>query len=76
MIEWLSFVVVAVASLVGASVVVTTAALGIRLFENGIRARESEPGAGRLHIVSAYILFALCGVLVLFGIYLIVPIFD
>lgn len=75
MIDWMSFVVVAVASLVGACALVAIASLGIRLFESGTRARAGNPRAGRLPLAAARTLFALCGLLVLFGVYLIVPLF-
>ncbi|GAA3746659.1 hypothetical protein GCM10022239_22770 [Leifsonia bigeumensis] len=73
MIEWGSFVIVAVASLVGACLLVTIAALGIRLFEAGTRARGVDPRTGRLALAGARALFGVCGAVVLFGVYLIVP---
>lgn len=76
MIDWMSFLVVGVASLVGASTLVVTASLGIRLFEGGTRARAADPRAGRGALVGAWTLFALCGILVVYGVYLIVPAFH
>jgi hypothetical protein len=75
-IEWGSFAVVAIASLVGASLVVVIASLGIRLFETGLRARSADPRSGRLSLVLARALFVLCAIVVLFGVYLIVPAFH
>lgn len=73
MIDWMSFLVVAVASLVGASALVTIASLGIRLLESGTQAGKVDPRAGRAARAGARALFALCGLLVLYGVYLIVP---
>ncbi|MEO6941795.1 MAG: hypothetical protein ABI238_08230 [Terrimesophilobacter sp.] len=76
MIEWESFLLVAVVSLVAASVIVTIASLGIRLFENAMHAREANASAGKVGIGVARVLFAICALLVLFGVYLIVPAFH
>ncbi len=76
MIDWASFLIVGLASLVGASTLVATASLGISLLENGTRARQANPRAGRTALVGAWALFALCGILVIFGVYLIVPFFH
>lgn len=76
MIEWQSFVLVAVVSLVAASVIVTMAALGIRLYENGIHARTPAGREGKASIAVARVLFGMCGAVVLFGVYLIVPAFH
>ncbi len=76
MIEWGSFVLVAVVSLVAASALVTVASLGIRLYEHGRQAREEQQGSGRVVMAVARILFGLCALIVLFGVYLIVPVFH
>lgn len=76
MIEWESFVLVAAASLVAAVVVVTIASLGMRLYENALHARETGASTGRWGLAAARVLFALCGVVVLYGVYLIVPAFH
>lgn len=73
MIEWQSLVLVAVVSLVAAGVVVTVVSVGIRLLESAHQARENDASAGRIRLVLSKILFGLCGLLVLFGVYLIVP---
>lgn len=73
MIEWQSFVLVAVVSLVAASVVVTFASLGIRLLEGAKHARAKDPSKGLWAIIVSRILFGVCGMVVLFGVYLIVP---
>lgn len=76
MIEWQSFLLVAVVSLVAACTIVTIASFGIRLFENGMHARESNANAGKVRLGAARTLFAICALLVLFGVYLIVPAFH
>lgn len=67
MIDWGSFVTVAAASLVSASLLVTLYALGARLIANE---GDFLPRTKRILGVGC---FAACAVLVLFGIYLIVP---
>jgi hypothetical protein len=109
MIDWLAFVQVLVAALIGAAVVVTLYALGLRMlavagrtpyvppaeFEEAItpfspeksrrkvkrvvKARKRNPyspAVKRLALVAAYLLFVLSGIVVLYGIYLIVPYFH
>ncbi|HNP16032.1 MAG: hypothetical protein KF739_02400 [Cryobacterium sp.] len=76
MIEWESFVLVAVVSLVAASVIVTIASIGIRLLENATHAQKQDPRQGKVRLAVARTLFGVCGVLVLFGVYLIVPAFH
>ncbi len=67
MIDWSAFVVVAVASLVSACLLVTLYALGVRLITS---TGDLLPRTRRLAGVTC---FVLCGALVLYGIYLIVP---
>ncbi|WP_353809454.1 peptidase [Agromyces sp. SYSU T00194] len=109
MIDWFSFLVVLVASMLGACVVVAAYALGIRLLvvsgrapvvspaeftdaitimtpaeiraaeKRAAKAARKSPlgeGAKRLALVGAWACFALSGLAVLFGIYLIVPAFH
>jgi hypothetical protein len=66
-IDWSAFVVVAVASLVSACLLVTLYALGVRLITS---TGDLLPRTRRLAGVTC---FVLCGALVLYGIYLIVP---
>ena len=88
-IDWLSFLVVFVASIVAACVVVLLFAGGIRLLATPPRGaaaagsdRDEETddvsGASRPFAATAagVALFALSGLAVLFGIYLIVPAFH
>ena len=69
MIDWASFAVVALVSLVGACTLVAFAALGIRLANLGGRHWR----AGRAGAIAA---FGVCAAAVLFGVYLIVPAFS
>lgn len=76
MIEWEAFLVVAAVSLVAASAVVTVASLGMKLYESSLHARETQASSGRWGLAAARILFGLCGLMVLYGVYLIVPAFH
>ncbi len=76
MIEWESFLLVAIVSLVAATVVVTVASFGMRLYDSAIRSRATHVSSGRLALATARALFGLCGLVVLFGVYLIVPAFH
>jgi hypothetical protein len=62
-IDWMAFVTVVVAALVAAGLLVT-------LFSLALRVGDSESRARRLASIG---LFAVCGFVVLFGIFLIVP---
>jgi hypothetical protein len=106
MINWLSIVIVAVASIVSAGLVVTLYALGLRLLSSAGRPvhvgpaeftdaitvitqedaeREAKrlrkaakrsplgPGQKRLALAAARVCFGLCVVIVLIGVYLIIP---
>jgi cytochrome c biogenesis protein CcdA len=75
MIDWPAFLLVGVVALVSACVVVTVAALGFRLLETGKSARQSGE-SGRISLAVARALFAVCALVVLFGVYLIVPAFH
>lgn len=76
MIEWESFLLVAVVSLVAASAVVTIASFGMKLYENVLQARKAGESSGRVALAVSRVLFGLCGLIVLFGVYLIVPVFH
>lgn len=73
MIAWGEFAIVAVASLVGACVLVTFASVGIRLVESRERIRGVRRGAARLYGVGALGAFAVCGAAIVYGVYLIIP---
>ncbi len=76
MIEWGSFLIVGVVSLVAASAVATIASFGIKLYENALQQRVTHESSGRVAITVARILFGLCALIVVFGVYLIVPAFH
>lgn len=65
-IDWLAFVTVVVVALVGACAIVA-------LFSLGLRVGDSELTWRRVLSVALYVL---CGAIVLFGIWLIVPFFH
>lgn len=65
-IDWLAFVTVVVVALVGALAIVG-------LFSLGLRVGDSEVVGRRLAAIALYVL---CGAIVLFGIWLIVPFFH
>lgn len=75
-VEWGSFLLVTVVSLVSAVAVVTVASFGMKLYENAQQARKTEGESGRLALAVARGLFGLCGLVVLFGVYLIIPAFH
>lgn len=88
-IDWLAFPTVFAAALIGALVVVATFATAIRLFATpphdaapvgSPRDEElddvGDPTRPRSATVGGIVLFALSGLAVLFGIYLIVPYFS
>jgi hypothetical protein len=62
-IDWMAFVTVVVATVVAACLLVTVFSLALRI-------GDSEVGARRFASVALY---AVCGFIVLFGIFLIVP---
>lgn len=63
MIDWLAFVSVVVAAVVSAGLIVTLFSLALRLGDGG------EPWRKGVSVA----LYVLCGLVVLFGVYLIVP---
>jgi hypothetical protein len=66
MIDWAAFLVVLFATLVGASLVVTLYSLGLRLLDRSTGLRR---GAG-------VACFVVCALVVLYGVYLIIPAFH
>ncbi|WP_442215280.1 hypothetical protein [Specibacter sp. RAF43] len=71
-IDWLGFVVVAVVTLVGAGFVVGMFSLGVRLTAVSTDNRAQVNQAARW---GSYLCFGCCGLAVLAGIVLIVPVF-
>ena len=74
MIDWAAFLVVAIATILGAGSIVLFFALGVRL-----GAESEDPGRERSRIglvAASRTCYALSGAAVLFGVYLIVPYFH
>lgn len=71
--KWLELVMVAGATLVAAVTVVVLYALGVRLTAIAGDTRTTQPGWIR---PLSFVCFALCGLAVLFGLYLIIPYFS
>ena len=71
--KWLELVQVAGATLVAAVTVVVLYSLGVRLTAIAGDVSERKPTWLR---PLAYVCFALCGLAVLFGLYLIIPYFS
>ncbi|MGZ4660790.1 hypothetical protein [Arthrobacter sp. 92] len=71
--KWLELVQVAGATLVAAVIVVTLYAVGVRFTAIAGDPEQSTP---RWMRSLAYACFALCGIAVLFGLYLIIPYFT
>lgn len=83
MIDWGSFLVVAVASLGFTLVIVSTFSLGVRLLTNAQNlvsaAKKGKKRAVQgeaLNRIASYMLFALCSAALLYGIYLAIPAFH
>lgn len=70
MIDWGTFIVVAIASLVAAVIVVVLYSCGLRLLADS---GDFLPRTKRLGAIAC---FVLCAGAVLYGVYLIVPIFH
>jgi hypothetical protein len=69
MIDWAAFALVAVVSLIGATLLVGFASLGIRLL--------GGPGPHSFGVrTGAFACFATCVVGVVFGVYLLIPVFN
>lgn len=69
MVEWLAFVQVGIATLLATMIVVTLYGLGVRL--QAVAEDDDRSSTG--YRAGAWICFGLCGVVVLFGIVLIIP---
>lgn len=72
MIDWGAFFVVTVATIIGAGSIVLFFALGVRL-----KAASEDPGRRNSWtlVAASRVCYALSGLAVLFGVYLIVPYF-
>ena len=71
--KWLELLTVGGATLVSGVTVVVLYALGVRLTAIAGDAQQASP---RLKRSLAYLCFGLCGLAVLFGLYLIIPYFS
>jgi hypothetical protein len=71
--KWLELLTVGGATLVAAVTVVVLYSLGVRLTAIAGDARQSSPRSKR---ALANVCFGLCGLAVLFGLYLIIPYFS
>ncbi|MET3721495.1 MULTISPECIES: hypothetical protein [unclassified Arthrobacter] len=71
--KWLELLTVGGATLVAAVTVVGLYSLGVRLTAIAGDAQQASP---RLKRSLAYVCFGLCGLAVLFGLYLIIPYFS
>jgi hypothetical protein len=71
--KWLELLTVAGATLAAAVTVVVLYSLGVRLTAIAGDAQQPSPGLKRS---LAYACFGLCGLAVLFGLYLIIPYFS
>lgn len=71
--KWLELLLVAGVTLVSAVTVVVLYSLGVRLTAIAGDVQQKSPG---LFKTLSYVCFGICGLAVLFGIYLIVPYFG
>ncbi|MDQ4500936.1 hypothetical protein [Sinomonas sp. ASV322] len=77
MIDWAGFFVVAAATILGAGSIVLFFALGVRLGAEGKDPLRGGEQRRRLGIVAASrVCYALAGIAVLYGVYLMVPYFK
>lgn len=74
-IDWAALGVVAVVSILATVVFTTLLAAGIRLVSQGLLTTDG-PGGSPLTRTAGYALLGLAGLVVVFGLYLIVPIFH
>jgi hypothetical protein len=80
MIDWGSFLLVAVASLAFTLIIVSTFSLGVRLLTNAQnlvpQAKKGKKNAVQseaLNRIASYMLFAVCFSALIYGIYLVIP---
>lgn len=74
-IDWLAYLVVGVVTLAATLIVVGLYSVGVRLYAVATDRNPAPEDRSRLALIKtgAFACFAVCGVAVLFGIYLIVP---
>ena len=74
-IDWAALGIVAVVSITASVIFTILLAGGIRLV-SAAKIKSNEGGSGTMILSLAYVLLGLAGLLVLFGIYLIIPRFH
>ncbi len=74
-IDWAALAVVAVVSIAASVIFTILLAAGIRLV-SAAKIKSNQGGSGALNVSLGYALLGVAGLLVLFGIYLIVPQFH
>jgi hypothetical protein len=74
-IDWAALGIVAVVSITTSVIFTILLAGGIRLV-SAAKIKSNEGGSGAMILSMAYVLLGLAGLLVLFGIYLIIPRFH
>lgn len=72
MIEWSSFFIVAAATWISAVIVITLFSTAVRMRASHLD-RIEEGRAGRALPLAYWTVFGVCGIVVLVGVYLIVP---
>ncbi|HKN46005.1 MAG TPA: hypothetical protein VJW23_18995 [Propionibacteriaceae bacterium] len=71
-VDWAALGIVAVVSIVASVIFTVLLATGIRLL-SAAKIKSNEGGSGTATISLGYLMIGIAGLLVLFGIYLIVP---
>ena len=71
-VDWAALGIVAVVSIVASVIFTVLLATGIRLL-SAAKIKSNEGGSGTATVSLGYLLIGIAGLLVLFGIYLIVP---
>lgn len=74
-VDWAALAIVAVVSIAASVIFTIFLASGIRLL-SAAKIKSNEGGSGTMILSVAYVLLGLAGLLVLFGIYLIIPRFH
>ena len=74
-VDWAALAIVAVVSIAASVIFTILLASGIRLV-SAAKIKSNEGGSGTAILSAGYVLLGIAGLLVLFGIYLIVPQFH
>ncbi|WP_309131436.1 hypothetical protein [Brevibacterium sp.] len=73
MIEWSSFLIVAIATWVSAIIVITLFSTAVRMRASHVEKVDLSGQSSPVHRLAYWAVFGVCGLVVLFGVYLIVP---